>query len=118
MPRAEPAWTAPTLPSGSSRPSRRKYSARGACRDLMGTVCRTCLRRPLADLPDTVLMLPRNLATGALTTIDLGDPTEGYACPRPAGLLSLLLAPAGVAVWQVEGCTISSDDQRQPYSMI
>jgi hypothetical protein len=60
----------------------------------------------------------RNLATGALTTIDLGDPTEGYACPRPAGLVSLLLAPAGVAVWQVEGCTISSNDQRQPYSMI
>src|ERR1700749_2069945 len=30
MPRAEPAWTAPTLPSGSSRPSRHRDSARGA----------------------------------------------------------------------------------------
>ena len=30
MPRAEPAWTAPTLRSGSSRPSQHRYSTRGA----------------------------------------------------------------------------------------
>jgi hypothetical protein len=60
----------------------------------------------------------RNLATGGLTSLDLGDPAASGACPAPAGSVSLLMAPTGVAVWQVAGCIISSNHPPQPFSAI
>lgn len=60
----------------------------------------------------------RNLATGGLTSLELGDPAASGACPAAAGSVSLLMAPTGVAVWHVERCTISSDNQPQPFSAI